>query len=329
MPPLPLDLLRARQDPRRQAIVTARRPLRYAGGARPALDQPGHVRAASGLLRWGRGWLVIQDDALFLGRLRQTGGEVQVEAVPLPSPDGVRLFQDRRGNKADKPDFEAVLRWPGPAGEVVLALGSGSTSRRERALVLQGGEEPLIVEAGPLYAALRAALPSGVELNIEGALRSARGDLRLLQRGNGRGGMDAAIDLEGGGVDAWLQGRERPPVVRAVRRWELGALAGVRLGFTDGAALEGERWLFAAAAEASPNAVDDGRVEGSIIGEADGQGGAWAPLTDADGTPLPVKLEGIARRRDGLLLGVLDADDPEVASELVEIRLRGAWGRRR
>lgn len=328
MPPLPPDLLRARRDPQRRAIVTARRPLGYAGGARPALDQPGHVRAASGLLRWGRGWLVIQDDALFLGHLRQAGGEIQVEAVPLPSPDGLRRFQDSRGNKADKPDFEAVLRWPGPAGEVVLALGSGSTPRRERVLVLERGAEPRVLEAGPLYAALRAALPAEVELNIEGALRTARGDLRLLQRGNGRGGLDAVIDLEGGGIDAWLRGRGDPPVVRALRRWELGALDGVRLGFTDGAPLEGERWLFAAAAEASPNAVDDGQVEGSVVGEADEEGGAWAPLTDADGAPLPVKLEGIARRRDGVLLGVLDADDPEVASELVEIRLLGAWGGR-
>lgn len=281
------------------------------------------MRAASGILRWGRGWLVIQDDALFVGRLDQSGARVRARA--LPADDGVRLFQESRGNKKRKPDFEAILRWPGPDGEVALALGSGSSPRRERILVLATGREPRIVEAGALYAAVRAALPAGVELNIEGALRTARGALRLLQRGNGRGGLDAAIDLDGGVADALLGAREARPVVREVRAWELGALGGVRLGFTDGIALDGDRWLFAAAAEDSPNAVDDGKVRGSVIGEADDRGGAFAPLTDEAGAPLPVKLEGIARRRDGVVLGVLDADDPEVASELVEIRLEGAW----
>lgn len=318
--------LLARHDPRLRAVVTGRTPLRYAAGAAPALDRPAHVRAASAIVAAPRGHLVIQDDALFLAEL--VAGEVR--AHPLPAPDGVRLFDEGRGNKAAKPDLEAACAWPAAPGPRLLGFGSGSSPRRERVLLadLAGLAPPRLVEAPELYALLRAALPAGAELNVEGALRTAAGHLRLLQRGNGLGGVDAALDVDAPWVEALIapDGAARPaPRLVAARRWDLGALDGVRLGFTDGAALDGPRWLFAAAAEASPDAYGDGPVTGSVVGWADEAGGAWAPLTDPAGGPVVVKLEGLCRLGPGELLGVVDADDPERESELLHLRLDGPW----
>jgi hypothetical protein len=312
-------------------------PLRYRAGPDPRLDRPGHVRAASALVRVGRMLVVVQDDALFLGAFGR-GPSLErdaVEALTLPSPDGVRLFDDGRGNKADKADLEAACTWPTPGGPALVAFGSGSTPRRERLLVASaagdGLGEPGFVEAPSLYARLRESLPEGVELNVEGAFRTADGRLRLLQRGNGRGGVDAVLDVDG----AWLDGllavptREVPPRLLASARWSLGALDGVRLTFTDGAPLAGRHWLFTASAEASPDAVADGPVVGSAVGWADEDGGAWAPVTDDRGEIVPCKLEGLALGRPGErgreAWGVVDADDPDAPSDLLRLQLEGPW----
>lgn len=305
------------QDPRLRARVVRRVELRYAEGPSPDHDRPGHVRAASGLVAAGRGHLVIQDDALFLAALE--GGAVS--AMHLPSTDGVRQFDEGRGNKAHKPDLEAACGW---VDGVVLAFGSGSTARREQVAVVDGSGVRL-VPCARLYAALREALPDA-ELNVEGALRAADGALRLLQRGNGRGGVDAVIDVDGRWVDALLAGAADPmAVVRSVVRWRLGQVDGVPLGFTDGCALTGDRWLYAAAAEASPDAVLDGPVAGSAVGWCDGREARFALVTDEAGGPLAVKLEGISYTPEHGLLGVADPDDPDRAAELLTFVLDGPW----
>ena len=305
--------------------MIARVPLRYAEGSDPALDRPGHVRAASALVRVGRGHVVVQDDALFLGALGLAG----VSATTLPAPDGVRLFDEARGNKARKPDLEAACLWPTGRGDVLVALGSGSTPLRERLLIArltaEGPADAHLVDAGPMYAAVRACLPVETELNLEGAFRTPDGRLRVLQRGNGRGGVDAVIDVDGRWLDLLLAGGTTTPQVVACATWSLGALQGVRLTFTDGSPLPGAGWMFSATAEASPDAVLDGPVAGSAVGWADEHGGAWAPVTDESGEIVPCKLEGLSLVRPGELWGVVDADDAERPSELLHLSLEGPW----
>lgn len=326
-----LPTRRARPDPSLSARIVAREPLRYADGPAPALDRPGHVRAASALVATPHGHLVIQDDALFLACRAPSG---RVEAMTLPAPDGVRLFGDDRGNKAAKLDLEAALAWPGPAGLVLLALGSGSTPARERVVVLPLPDgPPELRPAAGLYRVLRQALP-GVALNVEGAFRTVHGDLRLLQRGNGPGGVDATVDLDGAWVGAWLLGLETEPLLRGVTRWHLGALSGVPLSWTDGLPLPGgaddaDRWLFSAAAEASPDTVRDGPVTGSVLGWADEAGGAWTVVLDEAGAPAILKIEGIASGDDGTVLAVTDADDVHAPAELLTLALQGGWPARK
>jgi hypothetical protein len=302
-----------------------RLPLLYADGPDARVDRPAHVRAASALVRAGRGHLVVQDDALFLAAF----GDAGVRATPLPSPDGVRQFDDGRGNKALKPDLEAACAWPTSEGEVLVAFGSGSTSRRERVLVTglrpDGPSGARLVEAGSLYAAVRACLPSDAELNVEGAFRVRAGVLRLLQRGNGRVGVDAVVDVDGRWLDGVVAGAPPEPRVLSCARWSLGHLDGVRLTFTDGSPLDDVRWLFSATAEDSPDTVADGPVTGSVVGWADDDGGAWAPVIDGSGAIVRCKLEGLARVRAGEAWGVVDADDPNAPSELLRLRLDGPW----
>ncbi len=54
--------------------------------------------------------------------------------------------------------------------------------------------------------------------------------------------------------------------------YDLGAIDGVPLGFTDAAPLPGGAVLFTAAAEATDNAYDDGACRGSAIGLLDARG---------------------------------------------------------
>lgn len=329
--------IEAVEDGALSARVVSRTPLLYAEGADPAQDRPAHVRAGSSLA-WVEGRLaVVQDDANFVALVDPA--TLRARAVPLPAGHaGKRQFDDVRGTKAHKLDLEACLSVPGEGGDLLLAFGSGSSPRRERVAVLEGwtGAEPSVSlrDASALYAALRECAGfAGSELNVEGAVWLG-GRVRLFGRGNGapRGGRlpaDATCDLEWEALRAYLRDPEAapPPAPREVVRYRLGALDGLRLGFTD-AALQGGRLLFSAAAEDSPDAVADGRVAGSALGMFDAPDRVrWTVLRAADGGPFPAKVEGLAvpPGEAGRAWVVVDADDPAAPSELCEVELAGGW----
>lgn len=285
------------RDPDLSAVVIERRPLLLADAPWP------HVRAASALVRTGKATLVVQDDALYVAVL---GAPVR----RLPAED-VLVFP--KALKARKPDLEAATVLPD--GRIVL-FGSGSTPARERLFVLRADHVD-VVDAPELYGALRAALGPEVELNVEGVV-TGPSRLRLLQRGNGRGGVNAELVLDARWLLAKLAGGNvRTPRV-AVRRWDLGGL-----GFTDGIRTGPRSFAYVAAAEASPDAYEDGVVTGSAFGFAGPRGGWWTSITDADGHVLPIKAEGLARGdRDGEWLVTTDPDDELVPSDLLTLRVR-------
>ena len=129
-----------------------------------------HLAAASGLVRVGEWLYVIADDENFLGVFpaqgRAPGRRVFFDDCGLP--------QDHAARKAEKPDLEALAHlppraWP-PYG-ALLALGSGSTPRRRRGLLLALNQDglaamPHILDLSPLCTALETEIP---ELNLEGA----------------------------------------------------------------------------------------------------------------------------------------------------------------
>ena len=184
----------ARRDDALSARIVRSCALRYRAAAEPGLDRPAFVRAASGLAWVGTRLAVVQDDANFVALVDPAdGGAV---AVPLPAgPGGTRLFDDARGNKADKLDLEALVSIPDVAAgaRLLVAFGSGSSPRGERVVVCRGLDAPMrdaphvsLYDARVFYAGLRAVTDfAGSELNLEGAAYLGGGRLRLFGRGNG------------------------------------------------------------------------------------------------------------------------------------------------
>lgn len=332
MPPI----IHARPDPTLTARVVRSLPLLYADGADPALDRPAHVRSASGLVRVGGQIAVIQDDANFVALADPATGRAR--AITLPAGEaGLRQFDDVRGNKRYKLDLEACVALPDRTGrEMLIAFGSGSTAMREKLVIVRGvaSDEPevRVADASALYAVLRATIDfAGSEMNIEGAV-ATDGVLRLFNRGNGAPAdgllpVNATCDLDLAAFLACVEDPAlTPPPPRNITQFDLGEIDGFPLTVTDAARL-GDAILFAAAAEASPDATHDGPVAGCAIGIIRGGRARFAVVQSADGSRYPGKIEGIlpdAHDPAGLL-AVIDRDDPAAPSELLEIVLSGEW----
>lgn len=271
------------------------------------------VSAASGLVQRGSVVYVVADDETFL--------DVYAIATGLRTAR-VSLFDDvlpadPEARKVRKPDLEALTSLPDGR---LLALGSGSTDRRARGVVLSStdGEgapprDPQLVDLAPLYETLRRRFP---QLNIEGAA-ACGGLLRLLQRG-GAGRDNAVIDLDLGATMRRID--DRAPLdaelVCAVRSVPLGLLDGVALGFTDAAPIDDSSAdiAFVAAAEDTDDPYRDGPCKGSVIGLLD----AEARVTRVDRIAGSVKIEGLAVRRGVGLWLVADPDDRAVRAPLFE-----------
>ncbi len=293
-----------------------------------------HLSAASGLVRVRQRLYVVADDELHLGMFDDMTAvpslnplETHVPAVGslLRMLDG-DLSQDKGKRKKAKPDFESLAQLPPlpgcPAG-ALLALGSGSRPNRETgvliALDVQGAPNGRMatVDLAALYAPLRKRF---VDLNIEGAL-VVSGELLLLQRGNKGNALNACIRFDWNLMAPWLAGLQpQPPAAKSVQLLELGSVAGVPLGFTDGAALHGGAWAFSAVAESTDNSYLDGACVGSAIGTV-GADGKLQKMLLLDGAP---KVEGLAALADGdgwMCTLVTDPDDPTVAAHVLQVRL--------
>ncbi|HYE87785.1 MAG TPA: hypothetical protein VEA16_15585 [Vicinamibacterales bacterium] len=284
---------------------------------------PAHLSAASGLVALGEQLYVIADDEHALGVFPAAGAGKgtlrRVFAEQLP--------QSPTQRKAAKADLEVLLHVPVSDGlpqGLLLALGSGSTAQRERGVWfaldgagrLQGDAQPL--DLGPLYAALRNALPA---LNLEGAVVRAEA-LILLQRASRIDRRNALIHLPLGMLRQALASGTfaAPPSIPPPTAIDLGECEGVPWSFTDATVLDDGRILFSAVAEDSPDTYSDGRNLGSAIGwlAADGR---LESLHRIAGT---AKIEGIAVAAVGgrsQLWMVTDADDPQVPAQLLQLDL--------
>ncbi len=286
--------------------IRSRTELRVAGAG-----APGHLlSAASGLVRRAGRMYIIADD------------EHQLAVFDAGSTAGhwARLFDGElpdkpKARKAAKPDLETLLELP-PSDELrhggLLALGSGSRSNRQTGVIVAfdaHGEltAPRRVDLAALYAPLRRDV--GV-LNIEGGVQRGE-DLLLLHRANQSQPRNVCMRFAWHEVWRWLLGRGGvAPLARDQVTYDLGAIDGVALGFTDATALPDAQWLFSAVAEATDDSYHDGACVGSAIGivAADGR---LRDLHRLEGT---WKVEGIAATSlaDGHTLEltlVTDADD--------------------
>jgi hypothetical protein len=309
------------------ATLGTPRLLRYDHGVHPLEDLPGHVRAASSIRRHGHRLVILQDDVSALAVLDPATGSTQPILLPR-GPGGMRVFDDVRGNKKFKMDLEACVVLPD--GRLV-AFGSGSSPQREKIVTLAAGTAAMAqqLSGSDFFAGLGVhATARGARLNIEGAV--LQGDwLRLLQRGNGKRGLEpwnAILDIPLDAFLGWLDGRQPAPPVRRILEIDLGDIAGVPFGFTDAAVTDDGRIALLACAEDTEDARTDGPVLGCRFGwlAAEDRDVVMTDVVDADGRPIRLKLEGIETRIEGgqLFDVVADMDRGEEPAQIAELTVR-------
>jgi hypothetical protein len=286
------------------------------------------ISAGSGLVRTGDFMYIAADDERELGVFPAEGDApgtlVRFLSGELPS--------DPTHRKREKPDVEALALLPAGAadGGALLALESGSRPRRRGGILWRLDErgrlagEPHRLDLTALYEALERDIP---DLNIEGA--TVAGDrLLLFQRGNGRAGVNAVVGLYLRAVLEGLSGGAiAPDAVVEVRRHDLGDIDGVRLCFSDAAALADGRVVFTAVAEAGDDTYLDAACAGASIGllGPDGEVEGWEQLDP------PAKVEGVEAHGaagHAELLMVADGDDPGRPSPVLAARLPRSFGPR-
>ncbi|HYW49377.1 MAG TPA: hypothetical protein VE861_02160 [Gemmatimonadaceae bacterium] len=113
-------------------------------------------------------------------------------------------------------------------------------------------------------------------------------------------------------------------------QYDLGAIDGIDLGFTDAIRVGRTTVLYTAAAEASDDAASDGDVGGSALGVIPNdrrQPARWTQILDEKGEPFAGKVEGLVLdpRQPSRALVVVDVDDWSRPSELCELALGGPW----
>jgi hypothetical protein len=288
------------------------------------------VRAASGVARFGDGWLVAQDDATHAGWWRPGAGTVGRIRL-LPASDGQDVFGEADGTKRLKPDLEAACTIPASGAETVLLLGSGSLPPRTRGVLVRGrpedGFDVRWSELAALYERVGEILGlDATGLNLEGACVVGE-RLRWFQRGHGPAGIpSASVDLPWRDLVAVVDEGGDPAAIGlgGVRRYDLGALDGLALAITDAVVLDDGRVCVSATAEDAPDAVEDGPVTGSVLALlGDGP-------DEVQVLPLPEEVAGCKVEGLGVLAGpdgqvgllaVVDEDDPAAASLAIELAL--------
>jgi hypothetical protein len=304
-----------------QIEVEAVTPLRFPDGS--------PVRAASAVARLGDGRLIAQDDSTHAAWLRDDDTVTAVRL--LPPVEGLDVFDEASGTKRLKPDLEAACEVTVDGTPAVLLLGSGSSELRMRSSLvhLEDGEPRTVVtDLSPLYASVVDALGiQADQLNMEGACVVGRA-LRWFHRGLPSAGLPtASVDLDLQRLMAAVaeQADASAVPVDAPRHYDLGGVRGVGLAVTDAVFLSEGAVLVSAAAENAPNPRDDGPVVGSALALLSGDEVTdMAVLPDVDGEVPKVEGLSILEEVDSgvRVLSTVDADDPEVCSMAVQLRVR-------
>lgn len=271
------------------------------------------LAAASGAVRVGERLFVVADDAHDLAafELGRPGPGTLISAGRPALPT------DPAERKRHKPDLEALVHLPDGA---LVAMASGSTPDRNEGLrwALDPDGWPVTppepVDLLVLHRHLGGRL---AELNLEGAAVVAD-RLVLLQRGSGADAVNAVVSFSlAAAVAEIAAGALGTDALLDVREYDLGEADGVRLCFSDGAALADGRLVFTAVAEGGDSSYHDGAFAGAAIGvlSPDGELESMEPLEPS------YKVEGITATeisggRLELLL-VADADDPARPSPLL------------
>ena len=238
------------------------------GGQRLRFGDGAPVRAASAVVPFGDGHLVVSDDTTHAAWFRPGAAATGVRL--LPPVERARAFDEESGTKHLKPDLETACQVSVDGAPAVLVTGSGSSPRRMRWCLLRlddGRPDVVVTDMAGTYASVAAAL--GIEpdeLNLEGAC-VVGGSMRWFHRGLPSAGLpSASIDLDLDAAVAAARPRTaQRPAGDPSRHYDLGSVDGVGLAVTDVVALPDGDLLACAAAEDSPNPRDDGPVTATAL----------------------------------------------------------------
>ncbi len=298
-----------------------------------------HISAASGLVLSGDHFYVVADDENHIGAFSTNDHRLDGHIFRALEGD---LPDSKKKRKAVKADFESLVALPAFGHfnfGALLALGSGSRENRTLGVLLpldqqanvSSGLKPVTVDFTALFDVLNKEFG---EVNIEGALIEGE-CLTLLQRGNTGSGRNATVRLALKPFlenmirdDSWIFKSEADWVFNStplitVKDFQLGHIANIPLGFTDGAALPNGGFVFAAAAEDTEDSYVDGQCAGAAVGIVDAKGNVskiWQ--SDAEGAQRGIKPEGIAARvtERGLEIWlVTDPDDAKIAAQMYRL----------
>jgi hypothetical protein len=286
------------------------------------------VRAASAVVPFGDGHLVVSDDATHAAWFR-AGTATPVRLLPPIGGDDV--FDEASGTKQLKPDLEAACQVMVYGAPAALVLGSGSSPARMRWCLLRlehGRPRAVVADMTSVYATVAAALSVDLDLlNLEGACIVGN-TLQWFHRGLPSAGLaSGSVDIDVRAALAVTLGEGDVTEVRAARpvHYDLGAVDGVGLAITDVVALPGGDLIASAAAEDSPNPRDDGPVVASALARIRGDRVVTVvPLPKLDGRV--IKVEGLmvldTDEEQTTLFAVTDVDDPDAASWATRLRVR-------
>lgn len=280
-----------------------------------------HLSSASGLVLAGRKAYVVADDEHHVAQFDAQDPVasplrlVRIAAGTLPA--------DAAQRKARKPDLETLIVFPGRRpgeADLLVAWGSGSRPQRERAFVLRldaRGEIASDAEEVSLERFYRPLRERFGELNLEAGLVQGN-RVHLFQRAHRGQPLNGRASFAAHALQDWLRGAVTDaPLPLALESLDLGRVAGVPLGITDAAVRPQGGWVFCAVAEDTADAYADGACVGSAIVQVDAHLRVL-PCEPLAGAP---KVEGIAVTGSGRIWLVTDADDPQRASELLEVRI--------
>jgi hypothetical protein len=205
-------------------------------------------------------------------------------------------------------------------------MGSGSTPNRFGGALISVDTNglaigmPRAIDLGGIY---RAIAPRFHTLNIEGAVIVGE-QLVLMQRGNKNNSQCAYVSLRLADVLEALASTDSLgyAMLTDIRTYDLGAIDGAPLCFSDGAALPDGSIVFTAIAEAAANSYDDGPCNGAAIGVTNSAG----ELRFLERVERGYKIEGVEAQVDGSrvhLRLVTDADDANVPAQLLAAEIAG------
>ncbi len=290
-----------------------------------------NIPSASGIEYVSGAYYVLGDDSPYLYQLNENYELVQ----KYPLMDTTSL-KSGRIPKLVKPDLESIAHFKYGRDELLLLLGSGSTSARNKGYLVNASNAHKVqeVDLTKFYEFLKGILKieKEGELNIEG-LAIDKTYTYLLQRPLGSN-TNVLFRFDTDAFKDFLLRQQAIPAA-ALYHFDLPAIGNNIAGFSGAFAL-GDKLFFTASVEDTPNAIDDGEVLGSFIGVIDLNTLPYASnpikplklstvqIKNTDGSIYKGKAESLVVSEiepDTKYKVVVVVDDDKGSSELLELEL--------